>query len=118
MGKDYKPQLFDLDNGPNELNDISDENGEIVDEMENILVNRIDYEYADCVGKQNDMSIFNEFIWDVYNQTQVYQLFVKTYKGFNETDWETVKQWRTELKFISLRLLFIILFNLYHPSLQ
>ena len=94
---DYKAQLFDLENDPNELNDISDANGDIVDEMEKILVERINYEYADCFAKQNDMSIFNEFIWNVYNQSHIYQLFVETYAGFNETDWELVKQWREEL---------------------
>ena len=95
--KDYKPQLFNLEDDPYELNDISSENENVVNEMEKLLLDRYDYEFADCVAKQTDMNIFNQFIWNVYNESQVYQLFKQTYKGFNSTDWDQVVKWRNEL---------------------
>merc|ERR1712130_759121 len=96
--KNYKPQLFDLENDPEEIYDVSASNQNIVNEMENILLNRYNYEYIDCVAKKTDLEIFDEFVWNKYNQTEVYKYFKKTYAGFNETDWETVVNWRNELK--------------------
>ena len=95
--KNYKPQLFDLDNDSNEINDVSEENENVVNELEQILSSTYNYEYADCMAKKQDIDLFNEFVWNKYNQTQVYDYFKKTYSGFNQTDWNTVVEWRNEL---------------------
>ena len=92
----YRPQLFDLDADPNEVDDISGDstNENLLQEMEQILTDNIDYEYIDCVAKQNDFMMFDRFYWNVYNQSYLWQLFSNNYIGFNETDWETVVSWR------------------------
>merc|ERR1711920_1101692 len=94
---EYKPQLFDLENDKEEMYDVSMQNEEIVNEMENILRERYDYEYVDCVAKRTDFEIFEEFVWNKYNQSEIEKYFENTYKGFNQTDWEKVVKWRNEL---------------------
>mmetsp|Transcript_28131 Transcript_28131/g.44618 ORF Transcript_28131/g.44618 Transcript_28131/m.44618 type:complete len:254 (-) Transcript_28131:90-851(-) len=95
--KNYEAQLFDLESDPNEVDDVSAENENVVNEMEQILKQTYDYEYADCVAKKQDMEMFNEFVWNKYNQTQVYDFLKQTYHGFDDTDWQTVVSWRNEL---------------------
>eukprot|EP00483_Globobulimina_turgida_P008175 UN08191 len=92
--KNYKPQLFDLENDPNELNDISASNEEVVNEMDKLLLKNYNYEYADCIAKKTDINIFNEYIWNVYNHSEIYQMFQSSYKGFNQTDWDSAVKWR------------------------
>eukprot|EP01083_Nonionella_stella_P165491 550644_1 len=94
---DYKAQLFDLELDPQEMYDVSKWNGDIMREMENILLTQYDYEYADCVAKKTDLDIFNEFVWNKYSQSQVYKYLQNTYHGFDTADWEKIVNWRNEL---------------------
>ena len=96
----YKPQLFDLDTDPNEVNDISgdNKNSQIMEEMEKILIDTIDYEWIDCVAKQNDFMVFEKYYWNLYNETDLRKKFDKTYAGFDDNDWQSVVQWRNQLK--------------------
>ena len=95
----YRPQLFNVKTDPNEITDISGDskNEQVLQEMESILTDAFNYEYIDCVAKQNDFVIFEEYFWNVYNQSDLYQQLAKVYDGFNDTDWETIVQWRQEL---------------------
>eukprot|EP01084_Bolivina_argentea_P062093 113537_1 len=92
----YRAQLFDLENDPNEVNDIAlnSSNENILKEMENVLISDVNYEYIDCVAKQNDFEIFEEYFWNVYNETELYKQLSKVYDGFNESDWQTLVEWR------------------------
>ena len=65
--------------------------------MESLLLKRYNYEYVDCVAKKQDIDIFNEYIWDIYNQSQIYKMFKSAYHGFNQTDWDNALKWRDEL---------------------
>ena len=94
----YSAQLFDLENDPNELNDISASNPDICSKMEKKLLSLYNYEFVDCEAKQFQYSLFEKYFWNKYNQTELYKKFQSTYSGFNETDWNTVIQWRQELQ--------------------
>ena len=96
----YHPQLFDLDKDPNEVKDISGDskNQDLMQEMEKILTDNFNYEYVDCIAKQNDFMMFETYYWNLYNETDVMKKFESTYDGFNETDWQSVVDWRNLLK--------------------
>merc|ERR1719445_190157 len=95
--KDYKPQLFNLVQDPNEINDVSESNPSVVQEMEAILSAEFNYEYTDCIAKQNDFLIFEEFQWQKYNQTELYKKLTQAYHGFDDDDWQTIVEWRNQL---------------------
>ena len=95
--KNYSAQLFNLKTDPNEINDISSENQDIVQEMESILQNEFNYEYIDCIAKQNDFLIFEEFQWNLYNETELKNRLSQAYQGFDEKDWESIVKWRNVL---------------------
>ena len=95
--ENYEPQLFNLVQDPGETKDVSKDNADIVQEMEAILSNEFNYEYVDCVAKQNDFLIFEEFQWNMYNESTMKQRMKSAYQGFNETDWQTIIEWRNEL---------------------
>ena len=92
----YHPQLFNLIADPNEVNDISGDskNAEILQEMEEILKNTIDYEWIDCIAKQNDFQVFETYYWNLYDNQTVYNKFIHTYDGFDADDWQKVLDWR------------------------
>eukprot|EP01084_Bolivina_argentea_P020443 38010_1 len=94
---DYKPQLFDVKNDPSELNDVSLANPDIVKDLETILSNEYNYEYVDCIAKHNDFTLFEEFQWNLYNQSALMSRLQLAYTGFDENDWETIVDWRNEL---------------------
>eukprot|EP01083_Nonionella_stella_P225373 801301_1 len=94
----YKSQLFDLDKDPQEMNDVSTDNLDIVNDMERVLSGLYNYEYVDCYSKRNDYQIFEEFFWNAYNQSELYQKFVKSYQDFNQTDWQRIVSWRMEMQ--------------------
>ena len=94
----YTAQLFDLENDPNELNDISKDNVDICNEMEEKLLSKYNYEYVDCEAKQFQYWIFEKYFWNKYNETQLYTKFQQTYDGFNQTDWQTILDWRQQMQ--------------------
>eukprot|EP01083_Nonionella_stella_P193683 715058_1 len=84
--ENYQPQLFDVEKDPNELNDVASANADVVQELDAILSNEFNYEYIDCIAKQNDFMIFETFLWDENNQSVTYKKMTKAYHGFNESD--------------------------------
>eukprot|EP01084_Bolivina_argentea_P192347 330242_1 len=96
--QNYTAQLFDLEKDPNELTDISQSNSDVCNTMEQKLLSKYNYEQVDCEAKQLQYWIFNKYFWDKYNQTQLYKKFENSYKGFNQTDWQTILDWRQEMK--------------------
>ena len=95
--ENYIAQLFNIVMDPDEIDNVVMNYREIVDEMEIILRNEYDYEMIDCVAKQNDFKVFEEFYWDKYNQSELYKKFEKNYHGFDDNDWQSVINWRNEL---------------------
>merc|ERR1712013_551527 len=93
----YQPQLFDIDADPLELNDVSAENADVVNELEAILANEFNYEYTDCVAKYNDFVLFEEFQWQQYNASALQTQLKAAYMGFDDADWQTIIDWRQEL---------------------
>ena len=103
--KNYSSQLYDLENDPLELNNIGcDGNNDIqniCNEMEGILKDLYDYEYTDCIAKKMDYTIFEEYFWNKYNESEMYDKLSNCYHGFDQNDWQNVLNWRSEVDALS-----------------
>eukprot|EP01084_Bolivina_argentea_P249238 417133_1 len=102
----YKPQLFNVKNDPNELNDISNENQQIVENMTNII-NEIlhktgggDYNEIDkrcqTESKQNFLR-WKQAIDDAQNDQYLWIEYVNaSYTNFDTEDLNRINSWSNE----------------------
>ena len=95
--ENYEPMLFNVEADPWEVNDVSALYPNVSSSLDKLLLSQIPAYSVDCKAKQNDLYVFNHFFWNVYNASTLYGMFQNTYKGFNQSDWQKVLQWRQEL---------------------
>ena len=101
--ENYTSMLFNVEKDIWEINNLAKYRysnqtiNYIMNEMESILQNEINYEYIDCKVKQNDFKIFEQYFWQKYNQTELITKFNQSYYGFDTNDWNKIIQWRNEM---------------------
>ena len=94
--QNYPAQLFNVENDGTEIQNVIAQNGDIAEEMEKLLKDTFDYEQTDCLAKQLDFEIFEEFWWNKYNESEVYEQMKQHYRGFDGDDWQKVVEWRQQ----------------------
>jgi len=102
---EYKPQLFDVENDPEELNDLlrSKRNDpQIIDvakELDAILRGVVDYPSVDAEVKRNDAKIYKRWYYDKVDgdTSKLRKMWESVYSGFDNDDWEKVTAWQKEI---------------------
>merc|ERR1711988_1161584 len=92
----YPPQLFDLDNDPNELKDVALQNPQIVRDMIAKLNSKYDFQAVDREAKATDYMIYHQHFESQLTQAQLFQKFKRAYQGFDEQDMAKVNAWSKE----------------------
>eukprot|EP01084_Bolivina_argentea_P070207 127654_1 len=95
--QNYSAQLFNLSADGGEIKNVILQYPSVANEMENILSDLIEYEMIDCIAKQNNFEIFEQFFWNKYNQSELYSKLQHQYHGFDENDWNKILDWREQL---------------------
>ena len=94
--RNYSAQLFNVETDGAELHNVIADHADIAEEMENLLRSTFDYELADCLAKQEDFRIFEEFWWSKNSEYEMRKLMEKHYIGFDDDDWRKVTEWRQQ----------------------
>ncbi len=91
----YRPQLFDLDSDPNELNNLALERAEKTAEMDARLRNIVDYDYVDRMVKTEDRQCFRG--WRKAVSEEEYEAaLAKIWPGFGTLQAERLQRWLEE----------------------
>ena len=100
--KEYRPQLFNVENDPDELDDLlldsSNEDAlRIAKELDAKLRSVVDYPTVDHEAIRNDAKVYKKFFLDKYNTTKLQSLWKSAYTGFSDEDWNKVQSWQEEI---------------------
>eukprot|EP01102_Stenamoeba_stenopodia_P007230 TRINITY_DN2011_c0_g6_i1.p1 TRINITY_DN2011_c0_g6~~TRINITY_DN2011_c0_g6_i1.p1 ORF type:complete len:825 (-),score=170.43 TRINITY_DN2011_c0_g6_i1:84-2489(-) len=91
LGVNLPSQLFNLDEDPDELDDVAAENPDVVAELDALLRTVIDYPTVDKIVKEQDKAKY--LSWAAYAGDPIDNFFIPGYIGFDDTDLAKVEQW-------------------------
>lgn len=91
--KDYKPQLFDVDNDPRELQDVAQAQPDVVAMLDGMLKKVVDYQEVDKSVKDNDRELYKEYFVEKFDAKSLRKKFESAYTGFDDSDWAKVQTW-------------------------
>lgn len=86
--KNYAPQLFNLEEDPFELRDVSLSNRETCEKLDKLLRRTVDYDVVDREIKMEERMLF-----DRYFPNPSMSQWRKTYKGFDQSDYQKIQEW-------------------------
>lgn len=89
----YKPQLFDVEEDPDELNDIATQHQDVLEVMDEKLRSLYDYQAVDKACKANDFAIYKQFFAQKMNEKTLFNKLQKAYTGFNQSDQQKLLSW-------------------------
>ena len=98
--KEYRPQLFNVENDPDELDDLlPDSSNEdalrIAKELDVKLRSVVDYPSVDREAIRNDAKTCTKILSTQRHKTQ--NLWKSAYTGFSDDDWSKVQSWQEEI---------------------
>ena len=89
----YSPQLFNVDEDPQELHDKSKLLPDVVSELDRLLQMVVDYQSVDREAKANDQALYRSYFSEKFGEGELRQRFEQVYQGFDDADFEKVKRW-------------------------
>jgi arylsulfatase K len=90
----YTPQLFNLLNDPDELNDVSLMYPQVCKELDDYLISLIgNYYTLDNEVVQNDIGLYRKFFISKYDNVTLRKKFDEAYTGFDDNDWNKINKW-------------------------
>jgi len=103
----YAPQLFDMDNDPHELNDLSTEQPRVIEQLDQELRSIVDYDqtHQDLVAynkeafrqwrRQAKRGLYVDASYALRESpsTDYWRIMDNCFTGYNEEDEETVRRW-------------------------
>ena len=91
----YTPQLFNVAQDPEELNDVASEFPQIVEELDNQLIALIGESYftLDKRVVENDVGLYERFFVKKYDNATLRRQFETAYTGFDDVDMVKVNAW-------------------------
>jgi len=94
----YTPQLFNVDQDPEELHDMAISQPDVVATLKAMLATEYDYQAVDLRVKRNDRAIYQKFFVDPANGSaaKLRAKWEKSYRGFDDADWAKVQAWWAE----------------------
>jgi len=90
--KMYKPQLFNLDQDPSELQEVSSTNTATAKMLDDLLRSVVDYDSVDREVKMEERMLYDRYYKSMSN-TDLQNNWEKAYKGFSDSDMMKVHQW-------------------------
>lgn len=88
----YQPQLFNLKQDPDELENLADTHSEKANEMDCKLRSMVDYDYVDRLAKTEDKQCFRGWLKAV-NDDDYREKLGSIWPGFGKEQEERVRRW-------------------------
>ncbi len=89
----YTPQLFNVEEDPEELDDVANKYPHIVAELDAMLRSVVDYPNVDAEVRAQDVALYKKYFVDRMDVATLRRHFGMSYTGFDDRDWQKIQSW-------------------------